>query len=322
MVHVPNIKLNNNLTIPAFGLGTWQGPPGKEAEVGLAVKDAIDIGYRHFDCAHVYGNEDIIGEAIKEKIKEGVVKREDLFITSKLWVNYNRPDLVEPALRATLKRLQLDYLDLYLIHWPFAVKAGDNLFPSNSKTDPTIFSNVDYIDTWKAMEDVQRKGLTKSIGISNFNSKQIDRLLKHATIVPVINQVECHAYLNQKKLRKFCGERGIILTAYSPLGSPARPWQKPGDPSVFNDDKIREIAQKYGKTSAEILLRYIVQLGDSVIPKSSNKERLKQNIEVFNFELLPEDMEFLDTLDCNGRICSFDNAKDHPHYPFSPDVEF
>jgi aldehyde reductase len=278
MVKVPLIKLNNGLSMPALGLGTWQGPPGKEAEVGQAVKDAIDVGYRHFDCAHVYGNEKIIGEAIQDKIKEGAVKREELFIVSKVWNTFHRPDLVEPALKETLKNLKLEYLDLYLVHWPHAFKEGSNLHPIDSKTGLFIPSDVDYIDTWKAMEKVNKKGLTKSIGISNFNSKQIERLLKSAEIVPVTNQIECHPYLNQAKLRKFCSDRGITVTSYSPLGSPSRPWQKPGDPDVINDPKIRQIGNKYGKSPAQILLRYNVQLGNSVIPKSSNKERLLQNL--------------------------------------------
>jgi aldehyde reductase len=322
MVKVPLIKLNNGLSMPALGLGTWQGPPGKEAEVGQAVKDAIDVGYRHFDCAHVYGNEKIIGEAIQDKIKEGAVKREELFIVSKVWNTFHRPDLVEPALKETLKNLKLEYLDLYLVHWPHAFKEGSNLHPIDSKTGLFIPSDVDYIDTWKAMEQVNKKGLTKSIGISNFNSKQIERLLKSAEIVPVTNQIECHPYLNQAKLRKFCSDRGITVTSYSPLGSPSRPWQKPGDPDVINDPKIRQIGNKYGKSPAQILLRYNVQLGNSVIPKSSNKERLLQNLSIFDFELNADDMKYIDTFDCNGRICPQVEAREHPLYPFRPDVEF
>jgi len=164
---------------------SFQSKPG---EVTQAVKDAIDIGYRHIDCAHVYGNEKEIGAAIQAKIAEGVVKREDLFITSKLWNTFHRPDLVEPALKKTLADLGLDYIDLYLIHWPFGYKEGEELFPTNPD-GTTALSDVDYLDTWKAMEAALSKGLAKNIGVSNFNSEQITRLLKNATIKPVTNQV-------------------------------------------------------------------------------------------------------------------------------------
>lgn len=163
----------------------FQSKPG---EVTEAVKDAIDIGYRHIDCAHVYGNEKEVGAAIKAKISENVVKREDLFITSKLWNTFHSTDLVEPALKRTLTDLGLDYVDLYLIHWPVGFKEGGSLFPTTADNKP-ILSDVDYIDTWKGMEGVLSKGLTKNIGVSNFNSEQISRLLKNATVKPVTNQV-------------------------------------------------------------------------------------------------------------------------------------
>ncbi|KAF2887894.1 hypothetical protein ILUMI_18279 [Ignelater luminosus] len=302
---IPTIKFNNGVIFPVLGLGTWQGPPGKEAEVGQAVKDAIDLGYRHFDCAHVYQNEKIIGDAIAAKIADGTVKRKELFITSKLWNTYHRPDMVEPALRVTLKNLGLDYLDLYLVHWPHCFKEGDELAPKDPDTGKIIFSDVDYVDTWKAMEEIHKK-----------------RLLMHARVTPVTNQIECHPYLNQKKLRDFCTQRGITITAYSPLGSPERPWQKPGDPDVLNDAQIKKIGEKYGKSPAQVLLRYQIQLGNAAIPKSSNKQRLADNINLFDFELSPEDMKFINTFDCNGRICPNADAKEHPYYPFQPHIEF
>ncbi|EFA08082.2 Aldo-keto reductase family 1 member B10-like Protein [Tribolium castaneum] len=222
----------------------------------------------------------------------------------------------------SLKNLQLDYLDVYLMHWPHALKEGPSLHPIDPKTGLFIPSDVDFVDTWKAMEKMHEKDLTKSIGISNFNSNQIDRLLKSAKIAPVINQIECHPYLNQSKLRKFCSDRGITVTSYSPLGSPARPWQKPGDPYVINDPKIKEIGNKYGKSPAQILLRYNVQLGNVVIPKSSNRNRLVENMSIFDFTLSEDDMKYIGTFDCNGRICPQAEAREHPFYPFKPGVEF
>ncbi|XP_012256159.1 aldo-keto reductase family 1 member B1-like [Athalia rosae] len=310
---VPKVKFYNGQEIPVFGLGTWKSKPG---EVTQAVKDAIDIGYRHIDCAHIYGNEKEVGAAIREKIAQGVVKREDLFITSKLWNTFHRQDLVEPALRTTLADLGVENVDLYLIHWPFGYKEGGELAPTNP--DGSLqFSDVDYLETWKAMESVNKKGLTKSIGVSNFNSEQLERLLKNAEIKPVVNQIECHPYLNQLKLAEFCKSKNILVTGYSPLGSPDRPWAKPGDPQLLDDAKLKELAKKYNKTPAQLVIRYQLDRGNIVIPKSVTKSRIAENFEVFDFKLAPEDIEYLNTFDCNGRICALENSRSHQYWPFN-----
>ncbi|XP_052755298.1 aldo-keto reductase family 1 member B1-like [Galleria mellonella] len=313
---VPKVRFNNNLECPVLGLGTWKSKPG---EVTQAVKDAIDVGYRHFDCAYVYGNEKEVGVALTDKINSGAVRREDLFITSKLWNTFHRPDLVRGVLNTTLKNLNLQYLDLYLIHWPQAYKEeAGSLFPvdANGKLQ---FSNVDFVDTWKEMEGLVRDGLVRSIGVSNFNRRQLERVLQAATIKPVTNQIESHPYLNQKRLKAFCEERGIIITAYSPLGSPDRPWAKPGEPLLLEDPKLKAIADRIGKSVAQVLIRYQIDRGTIVIPKSVTKSRIAANFDVFDFTLSKEDIALIDTFDCNGRICPESSAFDHPDHPFRND---
>ncbi|GLH05292.1 Aldose reductase [Gryllus bimaculatus] len=274
-LNVPFVKLNNGQQFPIFGLGTWKSKPG---EVTQAVKDAIDAGYRHIDCAHVYGNEAEVGAGIKAKIDEGVVKREHLYITS---------------------------------------KEGESLFPE--KDGKTLYSDVDYVDTWKAMEQLVKKGLTKSIGVSNFNHKQINRVLEVAEIKPVTNQVEVHPYLNQEKLINFCKSKDIVVTAYSPLASPDRPWAKPDDPQLLEDPKLKNLAVKYGKTPAQILLRYGVQRNLITIPKSVTKSRIVQNIDIFDFDISEEDMKLISSFDCNGRVVHVNWFADHKYYPFHLD---
>lgn len=308
----PTMKLNDGVEIPVFGLGTWKSQPNA---VKFAVKDAVKAGYRHIDCAYVYGNENEVGEALAELFEEKVVKREDIFVTSKLWNVFHSTNLVKPALQETLKLLRLDYVDLYLIHWPFGYAEGQGNFPTD-KDEKTLLSNVDYLDTWRGMEEVKKAGLARSIGVSNFNHKQISRILANCEIPPSMNQVECHPYLTQNKLIEYCKSKGIAVTCYSPLGSPDRPWAKAEDPSLLEEPKVKAIADKYKKSTAQILIRFQIDRGLIVIPKSVTKDRIEDNMKIFDFQLSDEDIKELESFNRNFRFCALEWIKHHEFYPF------
>lgn len=182
--------------------------------------------------------------------------------------------------------------------------------------DKFIYSEVDYVETWSAMEELVKLGLVRSIGVSNFSKPQIERILASGTIVPAMNQVECHPELPQKKLFEWCKSKGIALTAYSPLGSPDRPWAKPGDPVLMENPRVLEVANKHGKTAAQILIAFQLQRGLVCIPKSVTPARIADNMQVFDLLLSPEDLASLEALECGGRVCHLDWVKDHPHWPF------
>lgn len=300
------------------GLGTWKSKPG---EVYQAVKVAIlEGGYRHIDCAHVYQNEEEVGNALSEVISSGAVKREELFITSKCWNTFHSTSRVLEAIQKSLKSLKLDYLDLYLIHFPFGFYEGGSDFitmPDDVPAGENYTTDVDYIDTWKGMELCYEKGWTKSIGLSNFNTDQMKRILATAKIRPVCNQIECHPYLNQNQLIDYCKKEGIIIVAYSPLGSPDRPWAQPGDPSLLEEPAIIAMAKKYKKNPGQILIKWQVQRGVAVIPKSVTKSRIISNIDIFDFELTAEEMKTLDSFNRGHRFVALEWVKDHKYYPFS-----
>jgi len=307
MATTTSLTLNNGMKMPILGLGTWKSKPG---QVEAAVEHALRKGYRHLDCAAIYGNEAEVGAAI---VASGVA-RSEIFITSKLWNTKHHPDDVEAACRKTLADLGVDYLDLYLMHSPVAFERGEG-YPRNE--DGTFkFSDIHPTTTWLAMEKLVKKGLTKSIGLSSFNSEQIADVLEKGSLKPVTNQVECHPYLGQGKLLAFCKERGITITAFSPLGSPDRPWAKPGEPLLLEDPKIKAIATKHSKSTAQVLIRWQVQRGVVVIPKSVTATRIEENANIFDFELSEEEMKEIESFDCNGRLSAMELFANHPHYPF------
>ncbi|XP_018011634.1 aldo-keto reductase family 1 member B1 [Hyalella azteca] len=256
-VNIPNVLLNSGGTMPILGLGTWKSEPG---EVGQAIKNALDIGYRHIDCAMIYVNEKEIGDALKSAFEEGIVKREELFITSKLWSTTHSRESVVPALQQTLADLRLDYVDLYLIHWPVGFKEGTGELHPLDEHGKHIFSDVDFVETWQGMEEAAKLGLAKAIGVSNFSAPQIDRILDKCSIPPANNQVESHPYLTQRELIDYCKSKGIAVTAYSPLGAPKRPWAQSEDPVVLEDPKVKALAASYDVTPAQLLIRFQVRL--------------------------------------------------------------
>ncbi|CAH2056196.1 unnamed protein product, partial [Iphiclides podalirius] len=299
------LKLNDGREIPALALGTWLGNNTKPSanEVELAVGWAVDAGYRHIDTAYAYKVEDQVGRALAKKLQE--VPRDELFITTKLWNDRHARDAVVPALKESLQKLGLDYIDLYLIHWPIGQFA-------NLSSD-----NTDYLETWRGMMDAKQKGLAKSIGLSNFNEQMIDRILDNGLELPAVLQVEVNLNLQQPELLKYCKDKNIVVMGYTPFGSLFYSKAKPNSPPPRIDDPtLVNIAKKYKKTVPQIALRYLIELGVIPIPKSLTKSRIEQNIGVFDFQLTDEEKNVLKSYDRDYRTIPQLKWLDHPFYPF------
>jgi alcohol dehydrogenase (NADP+) len=288
----------NNDQLPVLGLGTWKAKPG---EVGKAVREAIRIGYRHIDCAAIYGNEVEIGKALSEAIQAGEVKREELWITSKLWNNAHARDQTVEALKKTLQDLQLQYLDLYLVHWPVAVKP-EMIFP-RSGDDFLSLDEMPLTETWCGMESCLWQGLARHIGVSNFSIRNIESISSIATRMPEMNQIEMHPYLQQDEMLAYCQKHSIHLTAYSPLGSGDRPdaLKKANEPSLLENTTVAQIAQKHGYSTAQVLIRWAIERNTAVIPKSVTPARLAENFQSADLELSNQDMVELAKLDAGYR---------------------
>jgi 2,5-diketo-D-gluconate reductase A len=265
-VAVPTITLNNGVEIPQLGFGVYQIPPEQTAE---AVRTALEVGYRHIDTAEMYGNEAEVGQAVRES----GVPREQVFVTSKLNNSFHRRDDALRAFDGTMAALGLDQVDLFLVHWPL----------------PTI--DVDYVETWKAMEEIYAGGRARAIGVSNFNPHHLRRLFAETEVRPAVDQIEVHPYLAQDDVRAFCKEHEIEVEAWSPIAQG----------KVLSDPVITRVAERYGRSPAQVVLRWHLQRGDIVFPKSVNRARMEENFALFDFSIDDEDMVELTALDRGER---------------------
>jgi D-xylose reductase len=272
----------------------------------------VQAGYRHLDCACDYGNEADVGEGLQRVLDSGQCRRDELWVTSKLWNTYHAREHVRPALERTLRDLRLDTLDLYLIHFPIALRYVDfeDRYPPEWVFDPQAVEprmepvRIPVSETWQAMEELVRAGLVRNIGVCNFNTSILRDLLAHAEIPPAVLQIESHPLLTQDKLLRFCRDEGIQVTAFSPLGAASYFSLGMAEPSesVLEKPVIREIAAAHARTPAQIVLRWGVQRGTAVIPKTTRPERLAENIALFDFELTADEMSSITALDRNRRF--------------------
>jgi alcohol dehydrogenase (NADP+) len=292
--HIDGVK-----TIPAIGLGTWKLT---RDEIRPTITTALNIGYRHFDCASIYNNEKEIGAALAAAFDCGKVKREDIWVSSKLWSNAHAAKHVRRALERTLKNLQLNYLDLYLIHWPVSFRA-DITFPKRADQFISL-KELPIIETWMAMEKLLRKGLCRHIGVCNFSIPKLNELVNQATIQPYTNQIELHPYLQQPEMVTYCRDNSIKLTAYSPLGSGKTPVTliSKTTPSILTHPKIIHLATKHTATPAQILIAWGLGRKTVVIPKSTHPHHLKENYQAQQITLDTKDMDDLQQLDIKYRF--------------------
>ncbi|KAF6163671.1 hypothetical protein GIB67_036131 [Kingdonia uniflora] len=312
MSSIPQVTLNSGHRMPLIGLGTAVYPFGEPQDVKLAIMNAIKLGYRHFDTAVIYQVEQFVGEAITEALQLGIIKsRDELFITSKLWCSDAHHDRVLPALKMTLKSLQLEYLDLYLLHWPLSSKPGKYEYPIPKEE----LLPMDFKSVWEAMEECQALGLVKSIGVSNFSSKKLEQMLSFAKIPPAVNQVEMNPIWQQKRLLEFCKAKGVTVTAYSTLGAKGASW---GSNRVMDSKVLKRIAEVIGKTHAQVCLRWAYEQGVCVLVKSFNEGRMQENKEIFDWALSEEDTKKISQLPQSKATRGFISDKG----PFKSEEEF
>ncbi|XP_053608077.1 aldo-keto reductase AKR2E4-like [Plodia interpunctella] len=303
-------RLNDGNDIPVIALGTSLGHLADGTRVlpvnhslAKAVQWALEAGYRHVDTASLYRVEDEVGLGVRRYVTDNDKDRSHVYITGKLWNDAHERAEVIPALRKSLEDLQMDYLDLYLVHYPMAYKKNGSI------------SLTDYLETWKGMEDAKMLNLTRSIGVSNFNLSQMQRLWDNSKIKPAVLQIEVNPTITQDELTAWCAEHGVVVMAYSPFGGVF--GRKPDAPPPRSDDPVlTEIGNRHNKTVPQILLRYLVDRHIVALPRSTNKERIKSNIKIFDFKLSPEEISTISQFNKNYRLRTPAKWYDHPHFPF------
>jgi D-xylose reductase len=303
------IELNTGRRLPLVGLGTWKIERPQTEQVVL---ESVRRGYRHLDCACDYGNESEVGAGLERAIRAGLCRREEMWVTSKLWNTYHRREHVRLAVERSLRDLRLDHLDLYLIHFPIATK----FVPFDERYPPEWFFNpkaavprmeldrVPIAETWQAMEELVSAGLVRDIGVCNFGCSLLRDLLSYARIRPAVLQVEMHPFLTQEMLLRFCREEGIVVTAFSPLGALSYFTLGMAQPeeSVLRTETVRELARHHGRTPAQIVLRWGIQRGTAIVPKTARPDRLEENLAIFDFKLSEDEMKAIGGLNRDRRF--------------------
>ena len=292
-------RLSDGTELPALGLGTWKSEPG---QVYHAVRAALEVGYRHIDCAAIYQNEEEVGRALEDAFAAGDATREDVWITSKLWNDAHLPEETRPAIETSLRKLRLEYLDLYLIHWPVALRSGVAL--PNGPEDFRSLTEAPLEATWGAMLALRESGLTRQAGVSNFSKGQIVRVRDATGQAPAVNQIELHPYLQQPQLLEACEDLGVAVTAYSPLGSPdsASFLGRKDDVVLLEHPSIVSIAEEHQATPGQVLIAWALARETSVIPKSVTPKRIAENFAAQDLELSLADMTSIAALDRHQRM--------------------
>ncbi len=315
------------MEMPRIGFGLWKVDP---ADCERVIVEAIQAGYRHFDCAADYGNEAAVGAALRKVFRDGLVSREEVWITSKLWNTYHAPEHVEEACLKSLADLGLDYLDLYLVHFPIALEHVPiaKRYPPEWIHDPDADkpvmrpAKVPLHETWAAMEQLAKKGLAREIGVCNYNSALLHDLMNYAQIAPAVLQVEMHPYLTQDKLLRLALQYGLRVTAFSPLGASSylELDMAQAEEKVLDEPAVRAAAQAHGKTPAQVVLRWALQRGTSIIPKSSNPVHIRENLALDDFALSDDEVSAITALNRNrrfndpGEFCAAAFGAFHPIY--------